>query len=629
MGNDASFPVSASRTPPILTLWMTTCIWLNCTGWLLSSVHELNPAGYVVAAAGLVLFCAHLARGRCWRLAPRRRWRRILPAAWLGLAALVLLGGILHAPNNYDALAYRVPRVWHWLAEGQWHWIHTDFTRLNPRATGYEWLMAPFLALSGSERWTWIYNGFEFLLLPGMIFSVFSRLGVSARAAWRWMWVLPGAYGFALQAGGIANDFSAVVPALAMMHYALRCRQDGRWEDLAGALMAGGLMTGVKASNLPLLLPGALALLPCWRIALSRPAATLAVSAVAALVSFFPVAVLNWKHCGDWTGARFERASALTVTPVVGVVGNAVALAAQNFNPPILANANRWSALVPRMVPEPLRTTMLQQFEDGTFELVDLQNEEHTGFGLGVSLLVLASIRGGLRREALLRWSPWFSLLVYMATCGIGGAARIVIPYYLLLIPAVVSGPSSARLVCRRGWKTGALVTLGLAALLVVLTPARPLWPARTVCAWLAVRYPASVAIERMGTVYSIYSRRSEALAPIRDALPPDETTFGLVTSDDPEASLWRGMSADRRRFRHVTRDDSREAVQGRGIRMVVVNAGEFERLMGRSFDEWLRVMNGEITTTFVLQTRVSRPPGAWHLVHLRDDKVGNPEKMP
>jgi hypothetical protein len=144
------------------------------------------------------------------------------------LAALAILGGVLHAPNNYDALAYRVPRVLNWLAEGQWHWIHTGFVRLNTRACGIEWLSAPLIAFTRTDRWIFVINAVSFLLLPGLIFSLFRRVGVNARVAWHWMWLAPSGYCFVLQAGSIANDMFSAIFALAAVDYALRARASGR-----------------------------------------------------------------------------------------------------------------------------------------------------------------------------------------------------------------------------------------------------------------------------------------------------------------------------------------------------------------------------------------------------------------
>src|ERR1041384_4430570 len=145
-----------------VSLWIWLCVLLNAAGWMLSAFHALNKVGYVVVLAlsaavfrrwrselGIVVPRCQPARTRRSAL---RRCTRFFPVAFLVIAGLALLGGLRHAPNNYDALAYRVPRVLHWLAAEQWHWIHTDFERLNTRAVGAEWLGAPILMFTHSHR---------------------------------------------------------------------------------------------------------------------------------------------------------------------------------------------------------------------------------------------------------------------------------------------------------------------------------------------------------------------------------------------------------------------------------------------------------------------------------------------
>ena len=125
---------------PAIAIWVWFCAFLNCAGWALSALHELNAGGYAVAL--LVWFAVWIIwrKKTSTRLLPqirwqkiRRRFRRPFPLAFLVLAAMALLGGVLYPPGNYDALAYRLPRVLHWLATGHWHWIHTVFERVNTR----------------------------------------------------------------------------------------------------------------------------------------------------------------------------------------------------------------------------------------------------------------------------------------------------------------------------------------------------------------------------------------------------------------------------------------------------------------------------------------------------------------
>ena len=181
-----------------------------------------------------------------------RRFRRPLPFCFAVLALLVFLGGVLYPPSNYTGLNYRLARVLQWLAHGQWCWIHTPNFRMNDRACGFEWLTTPLLLFTRSDRALFLINFIPFLLLPGLVFSVFTRLGVRPRVAWHWMWLLPTGYNFLLQAGGIANDIFPAVYALAALDFGCRAWVSRRPADLWHSLLAAALLTGAKASNLPL-----------------------------------------------------------------------------------------------------------------------------------------------------------------------------------------------------------------------------------------------------------------------------------------------------------------------------------------------------------------------------------------
>ena len=241
--------------PACVTIWIWLCAYLNCAGWTLSALHRLNAGGYAVALT------LGLAAVLVWKqksgapLYPKihsqkflRRFRRGFPLGFLVLAALAFLGGALHPPTNYDALAYRLPRVLHWLAAGQWHWIHSAFDRLNNRSCGIEWVSAPVLALLKSDRPLFLINFISFLLLPGLVFGVFTRLGVGRRVAWHWMWLAPTAYGFVLQAGSIGNDLFGAVFALAAVDFALRAKNTGLAAAFFTSVLAAALMTSAKTN---------------------------------------------------------------------------------------------------------------------------------------------------------------------------------------------------------------------------------------------------------------------------------------------------------------------------------------------------------------------------------------------
>jgi len=69
----------------------------------------------------------------------------VLPCLFLLLLTMALIGGALWRPEFADGLAYRTPRVLHWLHQHGWEWIQTMDQRKNNRGVGFEWITAPLL----------------------------------------------------------------------------------------------------------------------------------------------------------------------------------------------------------------------------------------------------------------------------------------------------------------------------------------------------------------------------------------------------------------------------------------------------------------------------------------------------
>src|SRR2546425_286456 len=283
------------HAPASLTAWILFCAFCNVIGWLLSAVHLLNAAGYgitfALGVAAAWVFRRELFPGAGLRWSPkkfRRRFGRGLPLAFLALGLLAILGGAIHPPNNYDALAYRTPRVLHWLAEGRWHWIHTDFPRLNVRGCGMEWVTAPLIALMQTDRLFFLINAICFLLLPGRVFAILTRLAVRPSVAWHWMWLFPTGYCFLLQAGSIGNDLFGALFAMAAIELGLRARESRSVGLLWLSMLAAGLMTATKTFNLLLLPAWLVAAFPSLWLLWKRPLISGVVALIAAGASFLP-----------------------------------------------------------------------------------------------------------------------------------------------------------------------------------------------------------------------------------------------------------------------------------------------------------------------------------------------------
>jgi len=625
------------RPPWGITLWLWFSAAATLGGWVLSAFRQLNATGYSFwcIICGLVFLLWFRREGQGGRVGVRRdewprltrRFRRFLPLSFFVLTALVVLGGLLWPPANYDGLAYRTPRVLHWLAAERWHWIHTEFQRLNVRATGFEWLSAPLLALTKTDRWLFLLNLGSYLLLPGLVYSAFTRLGVRRRVAWHWMWLLPTGYCFLLQAGSTGNDLLGAPYALAAVDFALRAKRSGRPTHMWLSLLAAALLTACKTSNVPLLLPWLLLVLPLWRLLVPELPVSIAVSGLAVVCSFLPTAVLNFSYSGDWTGLAAESPQLRPTAPLGALAGNAALWTLHNFMPPIFPFTGQWKSFVARALPPDANPATVNLFHAS-----EIQVEEGAGLGMGLCLLLLASTLAALRdrdrREAAARmslfdrailWSPYVALAGVGCTAhGIASVSRLIAPYYPLLIVPLLALPAGERVVRRRWWKAGSAAAVGLGAVLVVLAPARPLWPAGSVLERLRQAKPSSPLIARAQKVYAVYGERNDAFAPVRPLLPAGTTVLGLITYDDPETSLWRPFGS--RRLVHVTAGDTAAQLRRKGITFVLVKPDCLDRFFHRTLAEWVAQVDGEVLQKIPLTLRAAEGSADWFLVKLRRD---------
>ena len=678
---------------PFVRLWLWISAFASLAGWGLSAAGELNRRGYAAAFAVFAVFIflrrkefgiqSLKFKVQSSRFSIFRRFRRALPFCFGALAVLVFLGGAIHAPGNYTGLAYRTGRVLQWLSHGHWFWIHTADFRMNDRACGIEWLSAPVLLFTHSTRALFLINFLPFLLLPGLIFSIFTRLGVRARVAWHWMWLLPTGYNFLLQAGGIANDTFPTVYALAAVDFALRAREGGKAKaeggvfnnkdaktqrkmeglpqrrsgtetkaetacpqmnadegkggkrkaeggnDLWHSVLAAALLTGAKASNLPLLLPWAVAIFPLVPLLRKKIAATALVVLVAAAVSFLPTAILNVHYLGDWSGLSIERTGMDMKNPFVGVWGNGLLLALDNFTPPLFPFAGWWNAHALAALPHFISGPMTANFEPGFLWLGELPTEDWAGIGFGLSVLLAVSVAAGffIRRaqhvsafrfplSAFVLLAPWLALLAYCMKSGMVTPDRLIAPYYPLLLPLLLAGAGQSQIVRHGWWRALVGGVLVLAFVVLILTPDRPLWPAQTVLSGLAARHPESHLISRALDVYSVYARRSDPLANVRALLPPDAKAVGFIgAEDDCDISLWQPLGS--RRVEHFLLSDPPERFRQAGVEYVVVGGLNLQ-LRGTTLDAWMQKTGAEFVAGTHATQKVAEGPQAWYVVRFK-----------
>jgi len=628
---------------PLARLWIWVSVFASAAGWTLSAFGQLNRTGYGIFFAAFLIFIfvgrkelGLVPAGKLF--CPKkflRRFRRPLPLCFAALAVLIFLGGAIYPPSNYTGITYHIPRVLQWLAHGGWLWIHTPVFRMNNRACGIEWLIAPLLLFTKSDRALFLLNFIPFLLLPGLIFSVFTRLGVRARVAWQWMWLLPTGYDFLLQAGSIANDTFPAVYALAAIYFAANAWSSRRAVDLWNSILAAALLTGAKASNLPLLLPWAILIFPVLPFLRRKIAATMVVIFLAALISFLPTAILNIHYCGDWSGLSIERAGMDMKNPVVGVWGNALLLAFNNFIPPLCPFAGWWNQNALVILPHFIVAPMSANFEQGFQAIGELPTEDLAGIGFGLSALLLVSFvaarlgknvgaaenkiafHSAIPREfcRFVLIAPWIALLAYGMKSGMVTPQRLIAPYYFLLVPLLLVGAGQSQIVCRYWWRTPAGGVLILAFVVLIVSPDRPLWPAKTILSKLHDEHPGQRQIARALKVYTVYSERSDSLAGVRDLLPKEIKTVGFIgTEDDADISLWRPFGG--RHVEHFFLADPPEQIR-RQVHYVVVGGFNL-KTHNVDLEAWLKQSGAELVATTNATLKISEGSQPWYIVRFK-----------
>ena len=210
-----------------------------------------------------------------------------------------------------------------------------------------------------------------------------------------------------------------------------------------------------------------------------------------------------------------------------------------------------------------------------------------------------------------MRWSPFISLLALLAQSNLYPVARLLSPYYGLLLPPLLALAGQASVVRKTWWRISALGVFVLSAGLVVVSPPRPLFPIQTILA--KMKNPPV----RVQAVYSVYRARNDAFAPARAVLLPlNLKVLGLVTFDDPETSLWRPFGS--RRIEHVLREDTAAELKARGIEFVLVKSDSFGgKWLDGTLDEWCQRMHASVVQKIPLNLRAGVGPEDWYLLRL------------
>lgn len=539
-------------------------------GWIASALGALQGAVYSALLAGIFLVLL-------WSTSspdsvPRRKVARIrlarflrpLPLVFAAIFATCALGGLWNTPSNYDYLSYRLPRVLHWLSESAWHWIETPNQRLNCSGANAEWLMLPSLLLTRGDRWSFLVNLLCFGLMPTGIFAAMSGIGIGVRAAWYAMWAIPSAYCFVSQAAGTGNDLTGAAFFVFAITLACRARTTKSNGWLLASVLAMAFCTGIKATNIPLVLPWLVLVWPILVSSLRRQTArTAAVATASVLCSFAPIAALNFHYTGSWKGQLEEQTSLEAGSIASGWIGNSLAILSGALQPPLLPQPELPNRLINEAVPPKVDEVLARDFPRLQLKFFELPNEENAGIGLGLTILAASTVLAGLYRglhHHIMNPMGWLvvllagvGLLTYMSISASESAARLLSPYYVLLLMLPFGVAGASKLYALGWWRALVVCCTASAIPIPLLTPSRPLIPVTK----LAHQLPFSDRLkQRLNEVYAVYSTRSDNLGAFRQVLPEGANRIGVIaTGDDIEVSLWRPFDSGRS-VHHVDPDN-------------------------------------------------------------------------
>jgi hypothetical protein len=149
----------------------------------------------------------------------------------------------------------------------------------------------------------------------------------------------------------------------------------------------------------------------------------------------------------------------------------------------------------------------------------------------------------------------------------------------------------------------------------LILSPDRPLWPAKTILSKLNEQHPGQHLIARALKVYTVYSERSDPLAGVRDLLPPEIQTVGFIgTEDDTDISLWRPFGG--RRVEHFLLADPPEQIRQQ-VQYVVVG-GENLKEHNTTINVWLQQSGAELVGTTNATLKISEGLQPWYVVRFK-----------
>jgi hypothetical protein len=335
---------------------------------------------------------------------------------------------------------------------------------------------------------------------------------------------------------------------------------------------------------------------------------SISVIALAAGISFLPTAVLNQLRAGQWAGDANHSTGVQISNPIAGILGNTLQLGVNTILPPIFPSAQNWNSTVVPIIMEEWPVAWLKsQFPRLALDTRELAAEESAGLGSGIALLWTTLLlvyaiskrgvgmpRAGQRRPRLsLAWGILAAGLiafgVFFAKLGSEGGPRLLTPYYPILLFAVLLFVGAKHPLRQRWWRLTTYAVSLIPIIVLIIQPARPLFPVSLVVRSLPRGGAIGSPSRRIISVYQTYQARADVLAPVRDLLPGSVREIGFIgMEDDPEPSLWQPFG--QRTVRDIVNPMDVSSLPD----FVSVSESWLKEQTGQRLEDWAKVVGME-----------------------------------
>jgi len=553
---------------------------------------------------------------KVWRGFPARVTTGIFwPAALLVFAALISLAFGLHAFS--DSLCYRIPQMLYWLQEGHPVWIpHVD-----PRANGmphvWAFISAPFFVLLG-ERALALPSWISILVLWAVFLDWMRLIGVDgAKRPWIAL-IFIGAPVFILQS--CTTDNSLFITALLFIsaYFAFYAEKEKKHEGIVCSALALALAMGAKPQYAVLALPWLV-----WFFFSSQRLfrdfhwpSLIWVLPVGLLLSPFPSFVFNYVNVGGLSVSNMGEGFSTSGTELLRHLSRSlIVMTNQVFAFPVNPFAGKLTSLS-AMICQKLSLDTLIELSQLKFRMILIPEDTSIGF-LAAWTLVAGLLLGkdtGRRQERKLALWALAMLLLPLALLGPGSMGRSFVAFVALAFPCAAWGLNRLprRVLCVLG-----MIAFIVGLFVLVMNPARPLWPARRLLVRLQAEDAVTPGYLSALQQYVEFSEREHAGRELVEAIPKDESTVGVIVDWGISITqMWRPYKMHRSVY-FFSPDVSREELQKKGIHYLIIRSEEL--IQDNVFSgDFLDVLGAEIVyskTYVALSQRGAQP---WFLLHLK-----------